>query len=289
MNTTGRLSFVLAMVCCFSNAQTGDQPRQSARSNSAKWLAVDNGWIDKPNGDQVCNLAKAVSVSKGVLTLTAKHETVNCRGGVDYGPAVKHWTGGTIYTKSFHFLYGSIEARIKSAGFGVHSGLLWMMGSGCQPIMYRYSRWCNGTWPNPNNEIDIAEIKPGVSKNLTTVYQNLLGDSNKWHDGNATTTDVSRNWHVYRLEWSPAALVFKIDGVAGTTFTTEIPYRPMFPIISTEFEDGGGGVPDAGAFPQTIQVDYVRAWDASGKLIFSDDFDDPGTVIQERPAGSSLP
>jgi hypothetical protein len=46
----------------------------------------------------------------------------------------------------------------------------------------------------------------------------------------------------------------------------------MFPIISTEFEDGAGGRPDPAAFPQTIQVDYVRVWDVSGKLIFSDEF-----------------
>ena len=186
-------------------------------------------------------------------------------------PARKDWTGGTIYAKSFNFLYGSIEARIKSAGNGVHSGLLWMMASGCQPIMYRHSNWCNQTWPNPNNEIDIAEIKP-ASGGLTTVYQNFLGDAGKWHDGSGRTTDVSRNWHVYRLDWSPSSLVFSIDGVATTTFTTEIPYRPMFPIVSTEFEDGSGGVPNPAAFPQTIQVDYVRVWNAAGKLIFSDEF-----------------
>jgi hypothetical protein len=246
--------------------------------DNAKWVAVDNGWINQPNNDQVCNLPANVSVANGLLTLTARHQTVTCAGGVNYGPAVKHWTGGTIYAKSFNFLYGSIEARIKSAGYGVHSGLLWMMGSGCQSIMYQHSGWCNGTWPNPNNEIDIAEIKPGVSGNLTTVYQNFFDDHSAWHDGNGTTTDVSRNWHVYRLDWSSSALIFKIDGVATTTFTTNIPYRAQFPIISTEFENASGGVPDPATFPQTIQVDYVRVWNSSGNLIFNDDFDNPSTV-----------
>lgn len=262
--------------------------RQS-RFDTAKWVAVDNGWINQPNNDEICNLPANVSVANGLLTLTARHETVTCAGGVNYGPAVKYWTGGTIYAKSFGFLYGSIEARIKSAGYGVHSGLLWMMGSGCQSMMYQYSNWCNGTWPNPNNEIDIAEIKPGVSGNLTTVYQNFLDDHNAWHDGNGATTNVSQNWHVYRLEWSPSALVFKIDGVATTTFTSNIPYRTQFPIISTEFENGSGGVPDPVTFPQTIQVDYVRAWNASGDLIFSDDFDKPTTVSARIPGGVSSP
>jgi beta-glucanase (GH16 family) len=244
-----------------------------------KWIAVDNGWIHLPNKDQICNLGANVSVTNGMLVLTAKHETVTCKGGVNYGPTVKNWTGGTIYAKSFNFRYGAIEARIKSAGYGVHSGLLWMMGAGCQPIMYQHARWCNDTWPNPNNEIDVAEIKPGVSGNLTTVYQNFYDDNRRWHDGQAMTSDVSQNWHTYRLEWSPSALVFKIDGLATTTFTTDIPYRAQFPIISMEFEDPSGGVPDPSKFPQTIQVDYVRAWNSSGDLIFSDEFNDARTVL----------
>jgi beta-glucanase (GH16 family) len=137
--------------------------------------------------------------------------------------------------------------------------------------MYQHSNWCNHTWPNPNNEIDVAEMKP-ASGGLTTVYQNFFGDAAKWHDGSGQTTDVSQNWHVYRLDWSASALVFSIDGVATTKFTTEIPYRPMFPIISMEIENGSGGRPDPAAFPQTMQVDYVRVWDAGGKSIFSDEF-----------------
>lgn len=248
---------------CLVQAQSG--------LDTTKWTAVDGAWIDQPNGDQICNLQSAVTVSDGVLTLTAKHQTVVCPGGIDYGPYRRDWTGGTVYAKSFSFLYGSIEARIKSAGYGVHSGLLWLMGSGCQPIMYKHSNWCNHTWPNPNNEIDIAEIKP-ASGGLTTVYQNFLGDTGVWHDSSAITSDVSQNWHVYRLDWSASSLVFSIDGVATTTFDSEIPSRPMFPIISTEFEDASGGKPNPADFPQTIQVDYVKVWNANGKLIFSDGF-----------------
>jgi beta-glucanase (GH16 family) len=250
---------------------TATRSHRQSGLDTTKWVAVDNQWINKPNNDQICNLSSAVSVSGGILTLTARRQTVTCKGGIDYGPASKDWTGGTVYARSFHFLYGSIEARIKSAGVGVHSGLLWTMGSGCQAIMYQHSYWCNHTWPNPNNEIDIAEMKPGVSHDLTTVYQNFLDDGHTWHNGSGSTTDVSQNWHVYRLEWSASSLVFKIDGVATTTFKTNIPYVPMFPIISMEVEPTGG-VGDPATFPQTIRVDYVRVWNPSGKLLFSDEF-----------------
>jgi hypothetical protein len=123
--------------------------RAQSGLDTAKWVAVDQKWINEPNRDEICNLPSAVSVANGILTLTAWHQTVTCKGGVGYGPSSKKWTGGTIYAKSFNFVSGAIEARIEPAGVGVHSGLLWMMGSGCQSIMYQHSYWCNHTWPNP--------------------------------------------------------------------------------------------------------------------------------------------
>ena len=245
--------------------------------DKTKWTAVNGGWIDKPNGDLICNLPGNVSVSGGVLTLTAISvpSGVTCRGGVDYGPATRYFTGGTIFTTSFNFKYGTISARIESAGYGVHSGLLWMMGSGCQNIMYKYSYWCNHTWPNPNNEIDIAEIKPAFDPTLTVVSQNLFNASG-WQVGSGKTTNVQTNWHVYTLVWTPTSLKFQIDGVTTTTLKTGVPSQRMFPIISEEIEieKDGRGAPDLSTFPQTIQVDYVRVWDTKGKLIFDDEFND---------------
>jgi len=243
--------------------------------NTAKWTAVDGGWIDKPNGDLICNLPGNVSVSGGILTLTAKSVPggVSCRGGVDYGPATHYFTGGTIYTTSFNFRYGKISARIKSAGIGVHSGLLWMMGSGCQSIVYKHSYWCNHTWPVPNNEVDIAEIKPASDPTLTMVSQNLFTASG-WQSCWGKTTNVQTNWHVYTLIWTPDSFQFQIDGVTTTTMTKEIPTQPMFPIISEEVEKDEGGIPDGSLFPQTVQVDWVRVWDAKGKLVFDDEFND---------------
>jgi hypothetical protein len=47
----------------------------------------------------------------------------------------------------------------------------------------------------------------------------------------------------------------------------------MYPIIGMDVEASSGGVGDPATFPQTIQVDYIRVWDSSGKLIFSGEFD----------------
>jgi beta-glucanase (GH16 family) len=267
-----RRLIVLAVFCC---GLCTTQLQSQSNLDKTKWTAVDGGWIDEPNHDLICNLPSNVSVTGGILTLTAKSvpSGVSCRGGVDYGPAKRNFTGGTIYTTSFNFKYGTISARIKSAGYGVHSGLLWMMGSGCQNIMYKHSYWCNHTWPEPNNEIDIAEIKPASEPTLTVVSQNFF-NSEGWHDGSGKTTNVQANWHVYTLVWTPTSLKFQIDGVTTTTLKKDVPSQEMFPIISEEIEKDAGGAPDPSTFPQFIQVDYVRVWDAKGKKIFDDEFDD---------------
>jgi beta-glucanase (GH16 family) len=251
------------------------QLQSQTNLDKTKWTVVDGGWIDQPNHDMICNLPDNVSVSGGILTLTAKSVPagVQCRGGLDYGPATRYFTGGTIFTTSFNFKYGTISARIKSAGYGVHSGLLWMMGSGCQNIMFEYSYWCNHTWPDPNNEIDIAEIKPASDPTLTMVSQNLF-NTGGWQSSWGKTTNVQTNWHVYTLVWTPTSLKFQIDGVTTTTLTKGVPSHPMFPIISEEIEKDAGGTPDPSAFPQTIQVDYVRVWDTKGKMVFDDEFND---------------
>jgi len=269
-----RRLIVFAVLCCgLYTAQVQSQ----TNLDKTKWTAVDGGWIDEPNHDLICNLPGNVSAAGGILTLTAKSvpSGVSCRGGVDYGPAKRYFTGGTIYTTSFNFKYGKISARIKSAGYGVHSGLLWMMGSGCQSIMYKHSYWCNHTWPNPNNEIDIAEIKPAFEPSLTVVSQNLF-NADGWQVGFGKTTNVQTNWHVYTLIWTPNSLKFQIDGVTTTKMTKGVPSREMFPIISeeVEIEKDGRGAPDPATFPQTIKVDYVRVWDTKGKMIFDDEFDD---------------
>lgn len=261
------VSAVLACGLCTAQLQS------QTNLDKTKWTAVDGGWINEPNQDMICNLPGNVSVSGGILTLTVQSVPagLTCRGGVDYGPSTRYFTGGTIFTTSFHFKYGTISARIKSAGYGVHSGLLWMMGSGCQDIMYKYSYWCNHTWPVPNNEVDIAEIKPASDSTLTAVSQNLY-NSNGWQSSWGKTTNVQTHWHVYTLVWTPASLKFQIDGVTTTTLKKGIPAQEMFPIISEEIEKAAGGTPNPSTFPQTIQVDYVRVWDAKGKMIFDDEF-----------------
>jgi beta-glucanase (GH16 family) len=107
---------------------------------------------------------------------------------------------GRLNTRDkFDFTYGTAEARIKlTAGEGLWPAW-WMLG--------------NGNWPDCG-EIDIMEYVgepdwasaavhgPGYSGE-TPFVNRLYFD--KQHD--------ATQWHVYGVDWTPDAMVFKYDGV----------------------------------------------------------------------------
>lgn len=107
---------------------------------------------------------------------------------------------GRINTRDkFDFTYGTAEARIKlTAGEGLWPAW-WMLG--------------NGNWPDCG-EIDIMEYVgepdwasaavhgPGYSGETPFVNRLYFG---KQHD--------ATQWHVYGVDWTPDAMVFKYDGV----------------------------------------------------------------------------
>lgn len=98
------------------------------------------------------------------------------------------------------FTYGTVAARIKlSAGKGLWPAF-WSMGN-------------VGAWPT-NGEIDIMENAgdPG----WTTVAMHGPGYSGATPIGHTSTlapdTDAT-NWHVYSVDWTRDAVIFRTDGV----------------------------------------------------------------------------
>ena len=135
-----------------------------------------------------------------------------------------NYTSAMIQWKSFNFTYGTVEFRAKMAGGQGTWSTVWLLGSNCQQTNVPGADNvppCN--WPERgSDEIDSAEIYGG----LTTVQQS--GDSGSIYSYSASTTDVSQNWHVYQLVWTPDSLKWKIDGVTTHTVTSGVPSTPMF-------------------------------------------------------------
>lgn len=204
---------------------------------------------DASNSEAQCYQPANVAVANGNLSITAQAQSVVCNGS-DYA-----YTSGMVQWTNFSFLYGTVEIRAKLTGGQGPWPALWLLGTDCQQqnITLDPNGPCN--WPaTGSDEIDIADVLYG---NLTSFYQ--------WIHSNATNagciakvTDVSQNWHTYRLDWAPGSLVWLVDGVTTCTMTTGVPSTPMFLMINVAVGGNGGGAITPSTLPQTAAIDYVK-------------------------------
>ena len=75
----------------------------------------------------------------------------------------------------------------------------------------------------------------------------------------------SKRYHVFSVEWSPTAYVFRIDGRETARITQGISGVPQFPILSLLSSDYElKKLKGEANLPQTMSVDWIRFWQAPG-------------------------
>ena len=74
-----------------------------------------------------------------------------------------------------------------------------------------------------------------------------------------------KRYHVFSLEWTPSAYVFRIDGKVSAKITTGVSGISQYPILSLLSSDYElrklGGEHN---LPQVMSVDWFRYWQAPG-------------------------
>jgi beta-glucanase (GH16 family) len=191
-----------------------------------------------------------VRIENGVLIIEARNE--------EY--LAWKYTSARIKT---HYLqswtYGRIEARIKLpvGGKGIWPAF-WMLGENI----------ATARWPTCG-EIDIMEN----IGNPTTVYGTVHGPG--YAGGNAiskafvSTVDLSADFHIYAVEWEADEIRWYVDDQLYHTVRREqVPgewvfNHPFFIILNLAVGGNWPGYPDETTiFPQQLQVDYVRVYQA---------------------------
>lgn len=143
---------------------------------------------------------------------------------------------GRINTRSkFEFTYGTASARMKMVA-----------GAGLWPAFWALG---NGKWPD-SGEIDIMETVGDSSWVSHALHgPGYFGDTPIAHrQAFAKGTDVTK-WHIYSADWSPNAIVFKVDGRVTYTVTRAMVEKygrwafdnPKFVILNFAL---GGGYPN---------------------------------------------
>lgn len=183
-------------------------------------------------------------VQGGVLKIIAKAENFS---GSNY-------TSARLVTENkFEFKYGKVEVRAKLPSGGGTWPAIWALGE----------NYATNIWP-ACGEIDIMEHK-GNSPNTIHGTLHYPGRSGGNADtGTTTASNVSSEFHVYKVIWSPTSIKFYIDdqpayhsfvNSASTPFNSD-----FFLILNVAMGGTFGGTVDPAFTQSAMEVDYVRVY-----------------------------
>ncbi len=228
----------------------------------AKWTAESGGggWGNQELEYYTASTENAFLDGKGFLNIKAiklaPSTDLNCWNG----PC--QYTSARLITKGkFDQKYGRFEARLKiPRGQGMWPAF-WMLGSNIDKF----------SWPECG-EIDVME---NIGREPKTVHGTIHGPGYSGGNGIGgpfslpTGEPFADDFHIYSTEWNDSSIRFFADGKLYKTIRMgDIPTgsrwvydHPFFMILNLAVGGPWGGSPDStSVFPQTMMVDYVRAY-----------------------------
>jgi len=233
--------------------------KNGSSPDPSKWTydIGGNGWGNHEL-EYYTNRRENARVQDGKLAITARKEPFIGRDGATFD-----YTSARLKTQGlFSQAYGRFEARIKlPAGQGIWPAF-WMLGDNI----------ASAGWPKCG-EIDIMENvgkEPGINHGSLHAPSSTAATS----DRTATIAlpagqNLSDDFHVYAVEWEPAAVRFYLDANLYATFSS-VSWPPggswvfdhrFFLILNVAVGGDWPGPPDETTeFPQTMLVDYVRVY-----------------------------
>lgn len=226
--------------------------------NLDDWNIEENGYGGGNNELQYYK-DENVTLEDGHLVIKARKESF----------ANHDYTSGRINTKyNQYFKYGIFEIRAKLPS-----------GKGTWPAGWLLPEFSSyGTWPN-SGEIDIFE-HVGYEENVIhgTVHTESYNHNKGTQKGGQFTdfSDVTSEFHTYKIEWLPNKIIFYIDDIEYYTYDhTKFvscakeniwPFnRSFFIILNVAIGGDWGGAQgiDDTIFPTEMRVDYVRVYQAN--------------------------
>ena len=279
---------------------------------------INNGilWSDEFEGDVIDSSIWTYDTGGGGFgngqfeNNTARHENSYIQNGSLVIEARRENYLGNQFTSArmltqgrFAFKYGDLEARIKLPNTA--NGLwpaFWMMGNNAGAIL----------WPGCG-ELDIVEMgsKAGIDQglqqkliNCAVHYSNTTNGYSNYVAWDTAPVDLTLDYHLYKLSWTPTDITFYLDGVAIGFLDITADYfsefhQPMFPILNIAV--GGYNPSYTGVYspagvtatmPARMYVDYIRVTDNGfTELSFGDDIAETGNFgvyTDNTPVNHSL-
>lgn len=232
-----------------------DEFDDSGLPDSSKW-AYDTegnefGWGNNEAQYYTTKNIKNAHVNNGVLNITALKDSFEN----------KAYTSARLISKS-DWQYGRIEVHAKlPAGRGTWAAI-WMM-----PQDWTYKV---GNWPNVG-EFDIMEH---VGHDAGVIHASAHSKDYQWQKGTQKTATMlvekaTEEFHTYTWEWEADVVKAYVDDSLYFEYINEglgknkWPYeKPFYLILNVAIGGAWGALEgiDNEAFPQTMEIDYVRVY-----------------------------
>ena len=191
-------------------------------------------------------------VEGGRLRLTARRETLS--SAVDWGG--QRYTSARLITRGkAQWTYGFFEVRARMpCGQGTWSAI-WTLGIG-------------GRWPQ-DGELDILEHVGGNPTRVFSTVHRQAGFAGNGSGGATQVADACTAFHNYQMNWTADDIAFGVDGVVHHRYANPRTGSAAWPFDAPQYlllniaigGDLGGAVNDA-IFPVTMEVEYVRVYQA---------------------------
>lgn len=235
--------------------------------DNTKWfhqtqLPTTGGWYNNEQQHYTSLITNSFA-NNGELNIVAKKETFTDQG------YTKNYTSARLNSK-FAFKYGRVDVRAKVPKNQGTWPAIWLLGRNVnEPGGYFASTYGNTNWP-ACGEIDMMEygIFPSAPDNFiqSTLHTPSSSGNSVNHGGILASSDITDNYHIYSMNWSPNQITFLLDGVAYYTYNPAVKNASTWPFDKEQYlllNIAMGGV--AGNIPSTFTnasmiIDYVRVY-----------------------------
>lgn len=166
----------------------------------------------------------------------------------------------------FAFTYGRVDVRAKLPEGNGTWPAIWTLGKNVSEVGgYFYDDFGTTSWP-ACGEIDIMEHGLGVVNHASSALHTPSSSGNTVNTKSQVISDVTNNWHVYSVNWSPNQITFLVDGVGFYTYNPASKNTSTWPFAEDQYillnvaMGGIAGTVDVGFTQSSMIIDYVRVY-----------------------------
>lgn len=208
------------------------------------WIAVDGA--ANVNNELEYYTPTDAYIENGALVLRSQQRSMGGRG----------YTSAEVRTGTKHDVSrgSAVEWRTQvPSGKGIWPAN-WLVNTPCNGL-----GGCGGAWPP---EIDVMEMRGSVpTDNVMTHWWGTYPAQQHQTTTYTSPTDLSADFHTYRVEWYADSIIWYVDGVQRAKHTSNITTGTLQLVMNTAVGGDFDGTPNVSTvFPQYQRIDYVRIY-----------------------------